>query len=248
MYRRWIYTAASQGDAIIGNGCNESCRTQRSAKNRSADTPEQSVKKTAKTIEPVPQVDARELTDSNQQPIWHVSVLGALTMGVPYMFWWGYKTWRDLKNYAETLPEGDESNPVAKFRNASPLLRMIGLSVPFLQIYLLAVLVLNAADLHPDANSFPRRHQIAACAIVIAAFLGILCLWRLPQAYFMLGYLCTVPFAVVQLWINKYWQSVEPAGMPIRYAFSIGEMVSIIAGAGWIGLVAAGMMIGVKPL
>jgi Domain of unknown function (DUF4234) len=186
------------------------------------------------------------LPDSQQQPVWHVIVLGALTCGVPYLLYWNFKTCRALQRQANerSTLENDQAGLVA-FTKISPVYRTLGILIPIVQIYVLAVLVLQIINLHPDQSSFPRRRPILSTGLVMAAFIGFLSLARLPGAWFFLTLLSATPFAVVQHWLNCFWRSVEPAELPVRYAFSFGEMAAIIIGASVIGLDAAGIMMGI---
>jgi hypothetical protein len=195
----------------------------------------------------LPEADPRELPDSKQQPVWHVIVLGALTCAVPYVIYWSYKNWRDLKNEASQYPDMDGTEPLSVFARINPALRAAGLLVPILQIYLLAVLVLGIANLDPDKTSFASRRPLVACGVVMGSFLLLLNFAHLPGGFFLLSCLSPIPLAFAQHWLNRYWATVEPDGMCVRHAFSIWEMLAIIVGASVIGLATAGIMIGIHP-
>jgi hypothetical protein len=190
-------------------------------------------------------IDPRDVPDSKQQPVWHVMVLGGLTCGLPYIIYWAYKTWRDLKNEALAAPVS-QTAPLSAFVKVNPLLQALGLLVPILNLYLLAQLVLGVANLDPKKDSVFSRKPLLTCLLVVGSFLMIPSLARLPGSFYMLSLLCPIPLALVQHCLNRYWRSVEPEDMSVRHAFSLGEMAAIILGAGLLGLVVAGQMMGVK--
>lgn len=202
------------------------------------------------------------MPESQQQPVWHLMVLMPLTFYM-YIFYWANKTWRQLRREAiAELPDSgdvvasrgqDEHQPrvvsgeaLSLFRNINPGLRTIGLFVPFLQIYVLAILVLGIANLVPNANSFPRRHPLLACGLTVGSFFALTSLSKLPQPYFMLALLAPMALCFAQHWLNQYWVSVEPENTIVRHGFNGGEMVAIIIGAVLLGCVTAGTMIGVR--
>lgn len=174
--------------------------------------------------------------ESRRQPLWHVVVLTILTC-TAYLFYWFYKNWRDLSQQAA---EDDIENP---FRNISPMLRTIGLMIPVLNIYMSLTQIKGIAEIHPDANAYPRRHPLVASGIIVGAIIGFQFLVNLPGLFFLLSFLVGFPLAVAQNWLNAYWNSVEPGNLLVRHAFTVKEMVAIVAGSVVLGLIVAGMMI-----
>ena len=200
------------------------------------------------------------MPESLQQPVWHLVVLMPLTFYM-YIFFWAYKTWVELRREALLVlpqqPLVDESSEVTHakapsghalslFRNINPILRTIGLFVPFLQIYILSILVLGIANLVPKEDSFPRKHPVISCGLVVGAFFGLASLSKLPQPYYMLALFAPLVLGFVQHWLNQYWVSVEPENTIVRHGFNGGEMFAIITGAIILGAASAGTMIGVR--
>jgi hypothetical protein len=189
--------------------------------------------------------------ESLVQPAWHVAALTILT-SFAYSFYWFYKTWRDLsfyagqRKYASASAESLESKPIEKFANISPMLRTIGLFIPLWHIYLVLTTFKDIAELHPDANSFPRRKPLLAACCVLTAIIICISLAALPGAYYLLCLLAGLPLAYVQTWINAYWKSVEPKDLHVRYAFTVKELVVIVLGSALLGLNAAAFFIGIK--
>lgn len=189
--------------------------------------------------------------ESLKQPAWHVFTIGALTMGA-YWFYWFYKNWRDLKKQAAKtvapdcpIPEGDaKPDAVLIFKDINPLLRMFGLFVPILHIYLYLTLVLGIANLNPAPNSLPRKHPLLVSGILLGMMIAALSCWKLEGPAYLLYLLASAPLALVQHWLNSYWDSVEPPGLLTRHAFTWKEMLAIILGSSLLGLIVAGFMIG----
>lgn len=214
--------------------------------------------------------------DSRQQPPWHVVVLGIFASPPLYVAYWTYKTIRDLKRESfevngppddaramaagverarpAPLPPRNESvrldehlrDTLYSFSRMSPFLRGIGVLVPILNIYLLCTLVIGICNLVPNEEAYPRQKPLIATGCVLAAFLGILALGRLPGESFMFSLVALIPIAVAQDWLNKYWAHVESPEVFVRYGFSVVEMIVIIVGAAVLGLVVAGLMMGVR--
>ncbi len=260
--------------------------------------------------------------DSRRQPVWHVVGLCILTC-FAYVFYWFYKTWRDLQSAAAGKAEGSQdprampaatssaiaaagevegpqdprampaatSSAIAgagevegpqasqtmptaggvtleRFRDISPPLRTLGLILPLinflfgiilppalvtglgllfsaLALFLAVTLIDGIASIHPDSNSFPKRHPHLATALLMTSLVGSMALTRLPDPYWLLSLAGSIPLAVAQYWLNTYWKSVEPEGLLVRHAFSVKELLAIILGSLLLGLIGAGMMIGV---
>jgi hypothetical protein len=189
--------------------------------------------------------------ESLKQPAWHVFTIGALTMGA-YCWYWFYKNWRDLKNQAAKtavpdcpIPEGDASpDAVLVFKDINPLLRLFGLLVPILNVYLYLTQILGIATLHPNPDSVPRKNPLLAAGIIVGSMFALLACAKLPGPLFLIYVLAPAPLAVVQHWLNEYWDTVEPPGLLFRHAFTWKEMLAIILGSSLLGLIVAGFMIG----
>lgn len=206
-------------------------------------------------------VDGR--TESRQQPLWHVFVLNVITMSA-YSLVWFYKNWRDLAEEAHrvskqlgqaevALAEGasggdslvsESQRVVIKYNNINPLLRTFGLILPGIQIYLAMDLFKDMARLIPHEDSPVRRKPLLASTILITVTVVLFSLACLPGPLFLLFLTAGFPLSMAQAWLNEYWGSVEPRGMVVRQAFSIGEIVAIIVGGSILGLVVTGFAIG----
>lgn len=199
--------------------------------------------------------------DSLKQPAWHVLVLCWVT-SIAYLIYWSYKNWRDFSKQAALVaeagdPDGNgaghkspdlsQAEALKPFKDISPLLRAIGLFVPVLNLFLIVTQFLSIAQLVPDEKSLPRRSPLLAAGIVFGSFISLTFLFCFPPPFFFLGLLSAVPFAFVQHWINRYWDSVEPPGRAMRHAFSVKELIVIIFGGMLQGLTVVGYMLGVKP-
>lgn len=209
-------------------------------------------------------VSSEQAAESKCQPVWHLLVLSTATLSI-YLVYWAYKTWRDLAAQAADENRLAEHPALQLFKGISPKLRTLALAMPFgiwfiplldpwikevlcngIEIYVLGTLVLGVASLNPDPKSFSRQHPLLACFFVLASYLALLTLAQLSGVAFLLSMLSTVPFGYVQHWLNRYWRAVEPAGLHVRQAFNMWEMLAIVIGTCLIGLVAAGTMIGVS--
>lgn len=115
--------------------------------------------------------------------------------------------------------------------------------MPILNIYLALTQLKGLAELHPNANSFPRRHPLVSSGLVLAAMIGMGFLSRLPGAWFLLSLLVCLPMAVAQSWLNAYWRTREHKPLQVRHAFTVKELISIIIGSLLLGLVTAGFFI-----
>lgn len=216
-----------------------------------------------------------EVMDSRQQPVWHVLVLGFFTFNL-YTAYWLFKTYSDLKREATEVlgpyedaaasaagisaavlkpipprnpafhPDEHTRETLRTFWRVNPALRTVGMLIPIVQIYIAATLTLGLANLVPGANSFPRRKPIVATLLVAFGFFAALTLGYLNHGYWMLASVAMIPVAVLQHWLNRYWDAVESADLMVRHGFNLWEMITIIIGASIIGLSIAGLMIGVK--
>jgi len=180
---------------------------------------------------------------SMQQPVWHVIVLSIVSC-FGYSFYWYYKTWRDLKS--EALSErGRQKSELEQFADTSPMLRTLGLIVPIFNIYMAVSLMKAIAELNPSENSYTRKHPLIASGLVMGSIIGLLCLYKLPGAFFMLSFSAAIPLSIVQLWLNKYWRSVESKDLLVRQAFTGKELIVVILGGLLLGLDCVGIMCGV---
>jgi hypothetical protein len=176
-----------------------------------------------------------EFLESKQQPLWHVIVLSIFTL-FAYSLVWFFKNWNELSK-AAAGENHSVNDPVLVFRKSKPILETFALLIPVLQIYITCRFFCDAATLRPDTNSFAHRKPIVTGIFLTIVMLGLLSLSQIIQGPFYLLYLlAAIPLAVVQNWINKYWQTVEPSNALVRQAFTPGEMVALILGSIFLGL------------
>lgn len=201
--------------------------------------------------------------ESLRQPAWHVVALSVLTC-CAYLFYWFYKSWRDLQAYAHDGAT-DPHSPVSRFAAISPPLRTLGLLLPLvnflfgiilpralvltigivfsiLALYFAVTLIYGIASLHPNAASFPRRRAPLATGLIILGLLGFTSLAKLPDPFWLWSFGCCIPLAIVQSWLNAYWQSVEDTELVVRQAFTIKEILAIIVGSLLLGLVVVNLL------
>lgn len=191
----------------------------------------------AVAVEPKVSPGQEEHFESSIQPLWHVLVLTMMTM-FAYSIIWIFKTWKELADYANERHQASEtdSEPLSHFRKVSPVLRTLGSVVPWLQIYMLTVLFVRVAQLHPNKNSPVSRYPIPAGILLTASGFGLMHLASLPEPFRMLYLLSAIPFVVAQAWINAYWRTQEPPGLVVRQAFTAGELGLLIFGSILLGL------------
>lgn len=181
-----------------------------------------------------------------------------------YLLFWAYRTWRDLKLESASEERVAKHPALETFKTVNPWLNTLGLLAPvfistiiilpevvrfaaatLIVVYLFSNLVYGVARLNPDAESFSRKQPAICTGIVVAGFILLMASVHLPGAFWLTSLLAGVPLAFVQQWLNNYWKSVEPADMQVRVPFNLAEMAVIIIGGALIGLVVAGMMMGV---
>ncbi len=186
---------------------------------------------------------------SRQQPLWHVAVLNVLTL-YGYSLIWFYKNWKDLAKFAKESewPEFCPVNADAEGQKAFNYLRKMnlwfntfGLMLPYVQTYFAAVFFLHVAQLSPKRKFSP----LSTALLLAIAVMLLLELHRLPGVFSLLFLLAAYPLVIAQDLLNSYWQSVEPSGLVIRQAFSVGELVFMIIGILGLGLVLIGMVMGI---
>ncbi|MBX9686065.1 MAG: hypothetical protein K2X27_05155 [Candidatus Obscuribacterales bacterium] len=216
-----------------------------------------------------------ELKMSLKQPAWHVMVLGIFTFKL-YFIYWAYKNWRDLSNHlskahcrtagnTKSDTKGDTNSPsvaepassetllekllpehLASFKDCSPFLRTVVILFPYLNNYLLFTLALGIARLVPDKNSLLSRHPYLCSFALVATWIAFSLSAFLPNAYYLIFLLGVLPLALLQHWLNSYWDSVEENGLLTRHAFSFKELSSIIVGALALGYIVTSFFLGIK--
>jgi len=174
------------------------------------------------------------------QPVWHVLVMSLFTFAA-YLPYWFYKTWRDLRSQARQDSSAPET--LAKFAACRPILRAITVVIPVFNLLAIASLFRDIALLYPDQDS-PVRSGSMQIGLVFALLMTAF--WFLGRAdgpCFLLFNLVAVPVAAAQYLLNRFWRSRESADALVRHAFSPLEIIVIIIGALYLGLVVTGFSV-----
>ena len=66
-----------------------------------------------------------------------------------------------------------------------------------------------------------------AGAVMTAALVALLSLYRLPGIYYLLYLLASIPLAAAQYMLNRFWSTCERPGLLVRQAFSVSELIAI---------------------
>jgi hypothetical protein len=125
------------------------------------------------------------------QPVWHFIVLSILTFGI-YDIYWYYRNWKYIVVY--------------KSLGISPGWRTVGLFVPILNLFLIY-------GAHKDYKNLIREEGInrdiyPGRITLVIVITGILT--RLPDPFWLLCFLATIPLAIVQGILNELWRKVQP--------------------------------------
>ncbi|MBY0358375.1 MAG: hypothetical protein K2W82_10275 [Candidatus Obscuribacterales bacterium] len=191
---------------------------------------------------------------SLKQPAWHVIVLSIATFKL-YFIYWCYKNWRDLS--AHNVPQQTNKPPsgfieslspqhLSSFQDVSPMLRTLGVLIPYVNNYLYLTLALGIARLLPDASSWPSKHPLAAACFIVGASIAFDLLAFLGGAWYLLSFISVIPLAIVQHWLNKYWDAREPKGLLTRHGFTAWEIGAIVTGSVLLGFIAVGFALNLK--
>ncbi len=149
----------------------------------------------------------------------HLLLLGILTLGF-YEFYWFYRNWRDLDAHLRL--------------GIRPGLRTAGLLVPGLNVFLVydqLRLVAEAAAREGVRVTFSPGWNTAVF-FLLAFVSNVTMMWALSL-------LTVLPLLPVQETLNRYWAGCEP-GWPVREEFTAGELVAMLAGAGFLALAVLG--------
>jgi len=154
--------------------------------------------------------DLQEDAYSFYQPVWQFVVLSILTLGI-YDIYWYYKNWKHLK--------------AIQFSNFSPVLRTIGLLIPIVNFFIIY-------KAHKDyryliiEKGINRDIYPGLIVLVIAISFA---LTRLPDPYWLLCFIATIPLAIVQDILNELWDTVQ-VGKPRRTAWRGRQIFLIVVG------------------
>jgi len=158
------------------------------------------------------------------QPIGRLVFLWVTTFGV-YIFYWFYKTAKQLKNHRNL--------------RIQPGWQTLGLIVPILNLVLLQNLFVEIDDSAEEVGVTNRHKPVNMLGATIILNL----MYRLPHPAYILGLLGVIPFAMLQNTLNQYWSHEFPESA-IRKSFYWYEIVFASIGICiWI-LVIIGFFIG----
>ena len=138
-----------------------------------------------------------------------------------------------------------EKNVLDLVKRVPPLFLMMGMLLPVINFFLGMYFFKMLAELCPDVSSIPRKQPLIAGILLSLLWIGALCLFKLPGSYYLLycPAVC-IPLAIAQHWLNGYWKNVElDEDLLVRHSFSTVELVLLILGILWLGLVIASFCI-----
>jgi hypothetical protein len=144
------------------------------------------------------------------QPVWHFVLLSVITFGI-YDIYWYYRNWKNLKEY--------------KNMNFSPAWRTVGLFIPILNFFLIYKAHKEYRNLIKEVGI---KRDIYPGLILLVIIISIR-LINLPDPYWLLSLISTIPLAIVQGILNELWKEVQP-GYIHRTQFSARQMILIIIG------------------
>ena len=184
--------------------------------------------------------------ESRQQPVWHVFVLNIFTM-FAYSIVWFFKNWYQLSAYNkldEKMPDDDMARTTLKScANKNAYWQTFGLLVPFWQLFLTTGFFADTISLYPGEIPLAKKFPLLGGAVMTAALAALLSLYRLPGIYYLLYLLASIPLATAQYMLNRFWSTCERPGLLVRQAFSVSELIAMIFGSLFLGLVVTGIAI-----
>ncbi len=217
-----------------------------------------------RTNQLAPQPDAGQ-QESIQQPAWHVVILSIFTFGA-YNMYWLWRSLRTLRDRSEALKiqlEQSKNDPTQTepdlrllgrlekagtlqayfaFAEARPVLTTALFAIPVVNLLVLLGFANAVAGLWPDGKSIVRKKSKLIAFLVALLFGSLTLLFLLKEPYQLLYLSSSMALFIVQVWLNRHWKLVEGDGKGeeklARQAFSPVELVAIIFGAAWIGLIA----------
>jgi hypothetical protein len=138
-----------------------------------------------------------------------------------------------------------EKNVLDLVKRVPPVFLMMGMLLPVINFFLGIYFFKMLAELCPDASALPRKQPLIAGILLSLLWIGALSLCKLPGSYYLLycPAVC-IPLAIAQHWLNGYWKNVElDKELLVRHSFSTVELVLLILGILWLGLVIASFCI-----
>lgn len=140
------------------------------------------------TIQVVTQVPAARVPRA--QAVAQLAILTVLTIGL-YLFRWFYRTCNDLKSVGGS--------------QFSPGLRTLGLLVPIVNLFILY----NFFDQIRTARSTVGLTRLPNAGWMLVAVIFCGGLWRLPDAWGLLGLTLLLPLTITQGYLNELWVKVD---------------------------------------
>lgn len=122
-------------------------------------------------------------------PIWKFVGLLIFSFNL-YQFYWFYRNWKDIKNSFK------------EYKDISPKLRLLGLFIPLLGIYL----IYNQFNIIQEKSiEFDENNYKANSILILVLIFIISSLHYLPMPFNLLSVLNTLPYIFVQSELNKLW-------------------------------------------
>jgi len=148
---------------------------------------------------------------SFKQPVSHLILLYVFTLGI-YGIYWFYKTWKQIKKHTK-----------ATF---SPGWRTVSLFIPFYNIWRVYTLFndIKSLRLKADFSESPSPGWLT-----FLFFLFTFLTNRLPDPWYLLGFLGVLPLLFAQGALNEYWEK-EQEGRKEKIKFSTKEIVVLVIG------------------
>ncbi|MBX9724766.1 MAG: hypothetical protein K2X81_25400 [Candidatus Obscuribacterales bacterium] len=187
------------------------------------------------------QVDAKDMSTADQQAVAQ-SVHAEELLHKPDNQILTAGSEANAVNDSPTLLQSLSPAHLSSFKQASPMLRTIFAMVPFVQSYMLYTLAVGVTRLQP-AGSQVASHPVLYALAATFAWITLSWLGMLPEPLHLTGLLSAIPVAIIQHWINRYWDSVETPGLITRHGFTFMELVTVIIGALALGFVGSGILI-----
>lgn len=144
----------------------------------------------------------------------------------------------ELEDIHIKLGRAGTLDPFLQFAQARPIFTTALFAIPVVNLLVLLGFAHMSAKLVPDNDSFVRKNSQFSGFVVALLFGALTLLIRLPEPFQLLYLASAIPLAVVQIWLNRHWKTVEDNKRLARQAFSPLELVAIISGAAFIGLIA----------
>ena len=154
----------------------------------------------------------------------------------------GMLTAQELEDVHIRLGRAETLDTYLKFALARPILTTALFAIPIVNLLVLLGFAHMSAQLVPDRDSFVRKNSQFS-GFVVALLFGALTLLTvnlvkgLPEPLHLLYLSSSLTLAAVQTWLNRHWKLVEDNKRLARQAFSPLELVAILIGAAWIGLI-----------